>query len=205
MYVNGEVLKEAEMKFGTPKEVSLQYEIDEREVNLIRGSRKHDRSHDVTFFIFDGSIERNREGFWNARLVVIRKPTFPPGAYRAPSGGVRPGESIESGVKREAYEETGLHIEVERYLLRINATFTHGNEVEKWVTHVFSARIVGGELDPKDTREIEHAKLVTLRELQGDIREILLASGRGLFAYRVALTDASVEILRQNGEVRLGD
>lgn len=205
MYVNGEVTREAEAKFGIPKEIHLEYEISDREVATIRGSRKQDRSHDITFFILDGSTEGRRQDFWSTRLVVIRKPGFPPGAYRAPSGGVKPGESIEAGAKREAYEETGLDIELDRYLLRIHAAFTHGLDVEKWVTHVFSARIIRGELDPKDTDEIENAKFVTLEELQGPIRDILLGSGRGLFAYRVALTDATVEILRQNGDEGIGD
>lgn len=205
LYVDGEILREAEAKFGIPKEISLRYEIDDRELALIRGSRKGNRSHDVTFFIFVRSSERSQPDFWRSRLVVIRKPSFPPGAYRAPSGGLVPGESIEAGAKREAYEETGLDIELGRYLLRIHATFTHGAIVEKWVTHVFSARVVGGGLDPKDTGEIEDARYVTVEQLQGPIRDVLLGSGRGLFAYRVALTDAAIEILSRDGVKGLGD
>jgi len=62
--------------------------------------------------------------------------------------------------------------------------------------HVFSTRAVGGELDPIDTEEIAEARWVALDALQGPIRKVLLGTGRGLFAYRVALTDATVTALQ---------
>jgi len=52
------------------------------------------------------------------------------------------------------------------------------------------------ELAPIDTDEIAEARWVALDELQGPIRKVLLGTGRGLFAYRVALTDATVAALR---------
>ncbi len=195
MYVTDEVIKDAEAKFDVPTELQLRYEIDYDELALVRGSRKHQRSHDITMFIFHGQPGDKRKIDGQSRLAVTRKPNFPPGAYRAPSGGAVPGESIEAGAKREALEETGLYIELEQYLLRIYATFTCRDQIEKWVTHVFKASSAGREVKPIDTVEIEHAKCVTLNELQGPIRQILLDTQRGLFAYRVALTDAAVEIL----------
>lgn len=199
--MSGNILREAEAKFGVPREMRLRFEIDDREIALVRGSRKHDRSHDVTLFIFD-SVTNGKASLMDSRLVVIRKPNFPPGAYRAPSGGLMPGESIESGARREAYEETGLDIELVRYLLRVFAVFVHQSGIENWVTHVFCARALGGHLAPRDTDEIEEARYSTVSELQGPIRAVLLNSGRGLFAYRVALTDAAVEMLSKDGCVR---
>ncbi len=198
MYVNDKLIKDAEAKFGIPSELRLQYGIDDQELALIRGSRKHERSHDITMFIFPGRPGDGQRIDGRSKLAVIRKPSFPPGGYRVPSGGAVPGESIEAGAKREALEETGLEIELERYLLRIYATFTCGDQVEKWVTHVFKARAAGGTIKPIDTVEIEDAKCVTLDELQGPIRQILLDTQRGLFAYRVALTDATVRILKES-------
>ncbi|MCL5266213.1 MAG: NUDIX hydrolase [Chloroflexi bacterium] len=205
MYVDGEIIKEAEARFGIPKDISLQFEIDDRELAIVRGSRKNQRSHDITMFIFLDGRGNGNVRTKDARLAVIRKRSFPPGAYRAPSGGLKPGEPLEAGAMREAHEETGLEVELERYLVRIHATFTHGNEIEKWVSHVFSARVVGGDLEPIDTDEIEGATFVNLRELQGPIRDILLGSKRGLLAYRVALTDFTVKTLVENGDIDLGD
>lgn len=60
-------------------------------------------------------------------LALVHKPSDPPGAFWARAGGVGPGETLDEGARREAWEETGLEVEVERYVLR---------EVERaaWVT-----------------------------------------------------------------------
>lgn len=198
-----QVMRAAEERFGAPRDLSLSFAVDSHELDLVSGSLRKLRTHDVTFFI------RQADG-----IVVIRKPMFPPGAYRAPSGGVGAGESAEEGIRREAWEETGLDVQVERYVLRIEATFRglgswegweqipsavrHDREQAalKWWTHVFSARPQGGtELHPQDQVEIEEAKWVTVEELQGPIRQTLLRTGRGLFAYRVALTDVALDSL----------
>jgi hypothetical protein len=97
-------------------------------------------------------------------------------------------------------EETGLDIELERYLLRAHVRFTGGEDYLDWTSHVFKARAVGGELRPLDTSEIAETICGTLDELQGPIRQALLDSGRGLLAYRVSLTDATVRILERNEE-----
>jgi ADP-ribose pyrophosphatase YjhB (NUDIX family) len=187
MYVTEAMLEKAARRWGEPRRLALAYEISSLERALIRGSRRDERSHDVTLFI-------ERDG----RFAVIAKPMFPPGVWRAPSGGLLPGEDLEVGARREALEETGLDVRLERYLLRIAATFTLGPEVEPWHTHVFLARALGSELAPRDRREIRAARWATREELQGAIREALLATGHALFAYRVALTDAAfVEIDRK--------
>ncbi|NPV60628.1 MAG: NUDIX hydrolase [Actinobacteria bacterium] len=118
---------------------------------------------------------------------------FPEGAYRAPSGAANLGEDLEAGALREALEETGLEIEIDRFILHIHARFTCGPMVENWRSLVFTAMQTDGELQHRDMEEIRETKWVTLEELQGPIREKLLATGMGLFAYRVALHDASVE------------
>lgn len=76
-------------RFGNPAVWDGSREITDSDRRLIRGSTDRGRTHDVTFFILDA-----------AEVVVIRKPIFPPGAWRAPSGGVGVGESFESGTVR---------------------------------------------------------------------------------------------------------
>lgn len=162
----------------------MEFAIGERERVLVAGSRRHERSHDVTLFI-------EQAGEW----AVIAKPTFPTGVWRAPSGGLHPGEELETGALREAFEETGLVIALERYLVHIEATFTHAGAIEPWHSEVFLARVVSGALVPIDTEEISAARWMTRDELQGPVRERLLSSGRGLFAYRAALHDATFAAL----------
>lgn len=186
MYINEQVIKEMEEKYGKPKEISLSFEIDFWEKELIRRSQRDGREHDVTLFIFKGN-----------KVALIRKSMFPPGAFRAPSGGIHLHEKFETGAKREAYEETGLEIELEKYVLRVKALFTYQNEKIPWISHIFTAKYISGELQIQDTSEIEGVEWGTIEALQTKIRDILLKSGRNLFKYRVALTDAAIEAMKR--------
>lgn len=186
MYVDEKVIQGMEERFGQPELLRLRQKISPEEMTLVRGSQKHGRAHDITLFIFRGE-----------ELALIRKPIHPPGVFRAPSGGLNPQEPFEEGAKREAWEETGLEIELERYLLRIQVQFICDEESIEWSSHVFSARAVDGELAPQDTKEIEATRWATLEELQGPIRETVLASGWGLLDYRVTLTDKAVALLQK--------
>ncbi len=184
MYLDPDEIRRLEERYGTPREIELREEFNLDGFNLLRWSMESGRAHDITLF-----IEKDR------RYVVIQKPSYPRDAFRAPSGGVRRGESIEAGAKREAWEETGLEVELTRYLLRVRALFSCDGEVERWVSHVFAARAIGGRLDPKDRREISAAQLVTLDELRGPIRRALFDSGLGGLRYRALLTDATLDLL----------
>ena len=184
-YVTDEMIMEMEKRYGQPRLISLTFEINPPEMAMLKGSKKHDRNHDITMFIF--------RDYKYVEFAAIAKHMFPPGAYRAPSGAAHPGEELELGAIREAKEETGLDIELDRFILHIEARFTCGPEAESWRSLVFTAFIKGGELGHLDEEEIRETRWVSFAELQGPIRSVLLDTGMGLFAYRVALHDASVE------------
>ncbi|MHC1585223.1 MAG: NUDIX hydrolase [Candidatus Syntropharchaeia archaeon] len=187
MFVSDETIKKLEEKYGSPRIMDVVIEMTPSEFELLRSSMKNGRAHDITLFIFR-----------NGDIAVIRKPLHPPGVYRAPSGGVNPGEDFEEGAKREAYEETGLEIELKRYILRVNASFICGDEREEWTSHVFKARWVRGELNPIDRKEISGARWVSIEELQTSIRERLISSGMGGLKYRAILTDAAIEEIKKS-------
>ncbi|MCX7967655.1 MAG: NUDIX hydrolase [Armatimonadetes bacterium] len=178
------VLQRVEQRYGKPKVVRLRWRINDDDLAMIKASQKDGRAHDVTLFIFRKD-----------KLAVIRKHNHPKGVYRAPSGAVKRGEDFEAGAMREAYEETGLTIQLQRYLLRVRVKFVAPSGSVDWTTHVFNAKAVKGRLKPVDTREIESARWVTLGELQGKIRDAMLSSGRSLLRYRVWLTDKVVSML----------
>lgn len=192
MYITVEAIAEIEQKYGSPSEIHLAYEMTAREFEMVRRSQKHGRAHDVTFFI----IRENQ-------IVVIKKPMYPPGAYRAPSGGISPGERFEDGVRREAREETGLEIKLESYLFRFRVKFTCEQEVIDWTTHVFSATVTGGRLEPIDTHEIVEARLASTDEMAGNIRDALLQSGSTGLRYRAELNEIVVEKLVEQGSISL--
>lgn len=185
MDFSAEELAMVEARLGRPRELVWQGEISSDEMAVVRTSTDRGRHHDLTFFIFNP----------HGRIAAIRKPSFPPGILRAPSGGVRPGEPLLAGLLREAREETGVEIAPQRYVLRVKARFTCGTEAEDWTSHVFTATTDATELNPQDRREIAGARFVTVEELAGPIRRRMLQTGRGLFRYRVALTDATLAAL----------
>src|SRR6266404_2965398 len=196
MYITAETIGQLEKKYGRPRQLSFAYAMTQSEFEVVLASQKHGRAHDVTLFIFDHcdhSAGVNSDD--DLRVVVIRKPMYPPGAYRAPSGGVSPGELFEQGALREAYEETGLVVSLEEYIIRARVCFSTGGRSIDWTSHVFTSSCAGGKLDPIDTHEIAEARWVTVTEMMGSIRSALLASGSTGLRYRSELADAVVRRL----------
>jgi 8-oxo-dGTP pyrophosphatase MutT (NUDIX family) len=171
---------EIERKYGTPRELVMSFSMNPKEFEMLQGSMKDGRNSDVTMFIFKYD-----------KVIVIAKPWYPEGLYRAPSGGIKPGEDLELTAKREAYEETGTEIELERYILRIQVTFVCNGEKREWTSHVFTARYLSGDLRPIDTREIKKVTLMSLDELSSLKPELIKQDSGGL-KYRAALTEAAI-------------
>jgi ADP-ribose pyrophosphatase YjhB (NUDIX family) len=182
VHVDEAMLAPLRERFGEPVALEWAGEISEQEHALATYNPR--RMHDVTLFIFNGD-----------RLALIRKPHFEDGVWRPPGGGVKRGEDFVAGVRREALEETGLRVELQRYLVAATARFRYGSAEVDWRTHVFSATTEDAELAPRDAEEIEAARWGTLPELSGPLRERLLATDRAFWRYRVALHDAAAEAL----------
>ncbi|MDF2627949.1 MAG: hypothetical protein K0R39_1780 [Symbiobacteriaceae bacterium] len=177
-HVTEAVWTPAEAALGRPEERSWTYEIGEAEMDMVVSStRSQTRLHDVTLFVTNSAGE----------LALIKKHNYPEGAWRAPGGGVNPGEPFEAGARREALEETGLNVRLTRYLLRVYVTFTCGARSQPWTTHVVLATAHDQALATGDPKEIAGVRWGTLDELCGPMAEVMLSSGRGLFVYRVAL------------------
>lgn len=145
-----------ERKYGTPRELTMSFPMSPKELDMLKASMRDGRDSDVTMFIFKED-----------KVVVIAKPWYPEGLYRAPSGGIKPDEDLELCALREAYEETGAKIELTKYILRIHVSFTcptnpaGKQEIVEWTSHVFTARYLSGDLRPIDTREIKEVTLMS--------------------------------------------
>jgi len=180
MHVTDAVLKPLRERFGEPALLEWEGAISAAEHALATYSPR--RTHDVTLFILDPA----------ERVALIRKPHFEDGVWRPPGGGIKVDEDVEAGAVREALEETGLHVRLERYLVAAAARFLYEPHDVPWRTHVFLARTENTELAPADVEEIAGARWSTLEELAGPIRARLLETGRALWRYRVALHDAAL-------------
>lgn len=123
-------------KYGRPEEVSLDVPMRNWEFDLLRYSKRDGRYRDATILIpMDG------------KLVCIVKHGYPEGIARPPSGGVVPGEPLDSAAEREAYEETGLRVRIARYLVRASCHFSLGSFVEPTPHALAEASRRGGKAD----------------------------------------------------------
>jgi len=174
-------------RFGEPDYLSRIQPVTSKELEFIKSTTMNGRIHDITLFI------SKNDGY-----IFISKAFYPPGLFRAPSGGVNFGEDFEEGAKREAREETGVEIELEIFMLIIDVQFKSEDDFLDWRSYIFKASYVSGEIEPQDKHEISAARLVHLDEIP-KFREIMLSSGRGGFAYRAFLTDESIKRLKPNG------
>ncbi len=168
-----------EMLYGKPDCLSTTQKMTAGELGVVRASMKEGRAHDITLYIKKG------DGY-----IFIAKPFYPPGLFRAPAGGVRRGEDFESGAKREALEETGVDIELGKYILRINVRFQSPEKSIDWTSHIFTAQYRSGEIKPLDKEEIREAKVIHLHEIPR-LKEMMLNSGSGGLIYRAYLTEES--------------
>jgi len=180
MFIESETINKLKEKYGCPKTADFEIPVGRDEYNRIKNSQKNKRQHDVTLYI-------EKEGKW----VVIAKHFYPPGMYRAPSGGINPDEDFIEGAKREALEETGCNIELISFLLIANVTFfVSGNPHEKieWNSYVFHAKYISGDFNFTDIKEIKEVKLAELDEFE-NYKKIMLEQNIGGLRYRAGLHD----------------
>lgn len=181
MYFSDEMVRESEAKYGLPCLSRLNYPTPKGDFDFIRSTQKNDRAHDITLYVYH-----------NNKLAVTRKPAYPPGCFRPSSGGLNPGESLEEGALREAWEEMGIEVQLDRYLLRTRVDFVCGAERILWTSHVFQARCKGSKqplLSPQDRHEIIDAVWADEETFFSTMRRGLLSTGSTGLLYRIHLHD----------------
>jgi len=188
MYVTADMIRQMEQAYGVPAFHQFVIPCSREDVEFIASTQRDGRNHDVTMYI-------QKEG----KLVVIAKHFYPPGLYRAPSGGIHMGEEFEAGAKREIAEECGCDIAFRRFLLQTSVRFTareHGAGEVNWRSFVFLADYVSGDFKFTDTHEIREVRLADWSEFT-EFGRIMRQIGRGGFMYRAALHEAVEELMRR--------
>lgn len=85
------------------------------------------------------------------QILLARGPHFPKGTYSVLAGFVDPGETLEQCVRREVFEEVGLHVDRIRYFGSQSWPFPHSLMI------AFTCRWKSGEI-AIDPEEIEDAQ-----------------------------------------------
>ncbi len=89
----------------------------------------------------------------SGHLLTARKVYYLPGITRLLTGGVGHGESIESALLRETYEETGLQVAVRRFLAIVSYRLAAADAPLSFTTFAFLLDETGGTLAPQDASE----------------------------------------------------
>ena len=184
MHLTDEVLAPIRARYGEPALLEWKGEISEHEYGI--ATYDPVRTHDVTLFILNGRPARpDPEASVPARRLAS--------ARRRGQGG----RGLRAGRAPRSAGGDGSAGRADRYLVETRARFVHDGRVLDWRTHVFSATTGDEAIAPLDTVEIAEARWGTLEELEGPLRERLLATGRAFWRYRVALHDAAAaELVR---------
>jgi len=189
MFVTEDMIGEMAARFGQPERAEFRFTLPRDQFERIRSSQKNGRDHDVTVYLRKGN-----------RYVVIAKPMYPPGLFRAPSGGLKPGERFTDGIARELAEETGCVATLRRFLLRtdvafaLNGTDSASDDVIDWRSFVFSADYRSGDFRYTDHREISDVRLAELGEFE-EFSRIMRATNIAGLHYRAALHDTVKKLL----------
>ena len=106
----------------------------------------------------------------NGHLLTMTKTTYPPNTYRLPTGGINLVELVIDALLRETQEETGLQVNVERFLTAV-AYRIPGQDYPSFYTFAFLLEEVGGTLGVidedeqiEDFREVPPEDLLTVAE-----------------------------------------
>jgi ADP-ribose pyrophosphatase YjhB (NUDIX family) len=89
----------------------------------------------------------------SGHLILHTKDFYPAGTLRVPSGGIKKREALADAAQREAREETGLEVAIERFLAVIDFVFEYQDRSLLFYSYLFLLRETGGELKAKDERE----------------------------------------------------
>jgi ADP-ribose pyrophosphatase YjhB (NUDIX family) len=162
-------------------------EMGERVFTHWREERGHCRG-EVALFILRPS----------GNVILHTKEFYPEGIYRVPTGGIEQGEDVMTAVHREAREETGLTVAIERCLGVLEYEFRHRGETLPFVSYVFLLRENGGQLGPQDKGErIASLREVPLTELEAVARNLraIQADWRDWGHYRAIAHSFAAEVL----------
>jgi 8-oxo-dGTP pyrophosphatase MutT (NUDIX family) len=184
MYVTDEMIEEMAEAYGTPARRNFDIPTSDKEHDFIRSTQKNGRNHDVTLYVRKGD-----------KFIVNAKHFYPPGLYRAPSGGLQPGEDFHAGIAREMAEEIGCEITIDRFLLYNSVAFRKDDgDAIAWRSFVFLGDFLSGDFDFTDEYEIREVNLAKWEDFDR-FCELMRAQNRAGFTYRIALHQAVAELI----------
>ncbi len=113
-------------QYGTPLRRTFTIQADEY-IRSYRWRTDIDRRAEVVFAIQDPT----------GKIWLHAKPHYPDHIARLPSGGIDWDESIQHALFREVEEETGMCVEIKRFVGLIEYHFQHNGSTVKFASYIF--------------------------------------------------------------------
>lgn len=132
----------AAARYGEPLVCELQYQVSKDTCDYWRRVRRKRRAEVVM-------VVRTLDG----RFVIHTKSFYPSGIYRLMTGGIKLGEDLEAAARREALEEIGHDVTIERFLAVQHHTFVCGQECLSFTSYLFLMLAEDRPLQATDTTE----------------------------------------------------
>ncbi len=102
----------------------------------------------------------------NGRLITAIKTFYPKDAYRLLTGGINHGERVYDALLRETHEETGLEVNVSRFLAALAYSLNGNDHTPIFYTFAFLLDEVSGTLGTLDeTERVEAFREVSVEDL----------------------------------------
>jgi 8-oxo-dGTP pyrophosphatase MutT (NUDIX family) len=156
-------------RYGDPVRRSFQLPADGR-LTLYGNRLNSDRRAEVVFAIQDA----------DGRIWLQAKPNYPQHTVRLPSGGIHWDEAVEAALHREVAEETGLAVQIKRFVGVIEYSFQYPEHYTEccvpFASHIF--HVFCGQHVPSLSSDGEtlawHAVLPSqLLQVAADLRNLL--------------------------------
>lgn len=173
-------------RYGPPRRRSFHIQADEY-IRAYRWRKESDRRAEVVFAIQDPT----------GKIWMHTKAHYPAHLSRLPSGGVGLEEGIYEALLREVEEETGLTIQIERFVALLEYTFHHSGEQVCFASYVFHLRSDGQPPILPDTGEIYTFRAILpsqLLQLTVDMRN-MIGERRGWGQWRAIAHDTVYDYL----------
>jgi ADP-ribose pyrophosphatase YjhB (NUDIX family) len=138
-------------QYGTPRRERCALDVSQGAHEWWTTDKVRRRDGEVVLF-----IQRR-----NGSLILHTKDFYPGRVLRVPSGGVKEGEAVTAAVHREALEETGLQVAIERFLTLVEFEFRWRGQVTRYPSYSFLLCEVEGDLKSLDPDE----RIVALSEV----------------------------------------
>ena len=132
----------AVVRYGRPVVREPEYRVSPDTCDYWRRVRRKRRAEVVM-------VVRTRDG----RFVIHTKSFYPNGTYRLMTGGIKLGEDLEVAARREALEEIGHDVTIDRFLAVQHHTFVCGKERLPFTSYLFLMAAEDKPLQATDTTE----------------------------------------------------